>query len=541
MKSTITFFVALALLFTLVVPTPAVHGEDHKVFFSVNAQYYIEEPATSTCIDVLAGNLSEEEVTLLQVDIFGKNRNKPLLTIPVGKELTKIATSYTPKECKDLIFATPETAYDEQELENFFAANHEKLYYAFEEIDLTNLMDEVKPGKQFFLSAIGIFEIGGKRVEIADTSFGYYAPIPNIAKGITGLGEDTAGILAVPNEWSKGDMHVHTLYSDGVATPYEQVQAMNNVSGGTSSRKALVLADHNDWMDANEWNLRNGDITSAVSSYPNVTCSGCLELTTSSNNHCITVGLTNFISGPNTLASYISTLNSQGALGGPTHPNSAYAWSDSDLLNTGIKIAELGNAGTYHQGNIDKWDLMLRSNINSTVPGGTFEVGLGGSDAHLATPVGKGITWLRNISSSVGSIKTAVNSRRASFAFITKTWSDLTLNSNSTNYVMGSTNAVINGNVTLTIQHEAIGDVSNQIENVRIVKYDTVSGTTMTYDMLPTSSTSTTKVISPTDPLYPRDASKGYYRVEITVLHSNNITLPYRGKAYTNPIFFSKS
>jgi hypothetical protein len=206
-----------------------------------------------------------------------------------------------------------------------------------------------------------------------------------------------------------------------------------------------------------------------------------------------------------------------------------------------MKVTELGASGLPYQGNINDWDLMLRTGISSTVPSGSYEIGLGGSDAHSASSVGKGITWLYGVTSSGSSIKTAVSSRKVSFALNTHTWSSFSLYSNSTTYAMGVTNGVVNGStISLNILHEAIGGYTRQITNVRIVKYDTVDNTVRTYDMAPSTSTSTSKSFSSTHTMYPKLNSKGYYRIEITVQHTTEAGSTYIGKAYTNPIFFSR-
>ncbi len=543
MKSTMQrVLIAMLVAFLLFPSIGTTLGSEPEIMFCVQVQDYIEHPSDYVCVDVVAGNNNDADIHIQRIDLFRVDTNTLLTSIPVDAVLKPLNTPYTTSEFKSAFFSRVELPDDAKTAEDFMSENLGLTYYEMVTIPMDELLDDVRPDQVYRIKGVIVYEMNGKTYEAQDQSGGYYAEAPAFLEEEADPGEKI--ILAVPSGWSRADMHTHARPSSNDAYSYvnEMIAAAQNALGSSTQRKAISFTDHNDMMVLSLWTSRNNEIDNLQSTYPYVTGGKNLELTTSStNDHMITVGLTGFIPGTNTLSNYMSTLNAQGALGGPAHPASSYSWTDSDLQTSGMKVTELGASGLPYQGNINDWDLMLRTGISSTVPSGSYEIGLGGSDAHSASSVGKGITWLYGVTSSGSSIKTAVNSRKVSFALNTHTWSSFSLYSNSTTYAMGVTNGVVNGStITLNILHEAIGGYTRQITNVRIVKYDTVDNTVRTYDMAPSTSTSTSKSFSSTHTMYPKLNSKGYYRIEITVLHTTEAGSTYIGKAYTNPIFFSR-
>ncbi len=545
MKSTMQRVLIVMLVAFLLFPSIGTTlGSEPEIMFCAQVQDYIEHPSDYVCVDVVAGNNNDADIYIQRIDLFREDTNTLLTSIPVDAVLKPLNVPYTTSEFKSAFFSRVELPEDAKTAEDFMSENQGLTYYEMVTIPMDELLDDVRPDQVYRIKGVIVYEMNDKTYEAQDQSGGYYAEAPAFLEEEADLGENM--ILAVPSGWSRADMHTHSRPSSNDSNSYvdEMIAAANTALGSSTQRKTISFTDHNDQMNLTEWNDRNNEIDGQQSNYPNVTEGKNLELTTSStNDHMITVGLTSFIPGTNTLSNYISTLNTQGAIGGPAHPaHLLYPWSDADLQTSGMKATELGDSGVPFQGNINDWDLMLKTGINSTVPSGSYEIGLGGSDAHSTTPIGRGVTWLYNVTSSESSIKTAVNSRKVSFALNTHTWSSFSLNSNSTTYAMGVTNGVINGStITLNIQHEAIGGYTRQITNVRIVKYDTVDNTVRTYDMAPSTSTSTSKSFSSTHSMYPRTNSKGYYRIEVTVIHTAFSGAPeYFGKAYTNPIFFSR-
>jgi len=507
-------------------------------------QDYIEHPSDYVCVDVVAGNNNDADIYIQRIDLFREDTNTLLTSIPVDAVLKPLNVPYTTSEFKSAFFSRVELPEDAKTAEDFMSENQGLTYYEMVTIPMDELLDDVRPDQVYRIKGVIVYEMNGKTYEAQDQSGGYYAEAPAFLEEEADLGENM--ILAVPSGWSRADMHTHSRPSSNDSNSYvdEMIAAANTALGSSTQRKTISFTDHNDQMNLTEWNDRNNEIDGQQSNYPNVTEGKNLELTTltATDDHLITVGLTSFIPGRNSLSNYLSILNTQGALGGPAHPHTwPYEWTWTDLQTSGMKATELGASGTPHQANIDAWDFMLKAGISSTVPSGSYEIGLGGSDAHSTFSIGKGVTWLYNVTSSESSIKTAVNSRKVSFALNTHTWSSFSLYSNSTTYAMGVTNGVINGStITLNIQHEAIGGYTRQITNVRIVKYDTVDNTVRTYDMAPSTSTSTSKSFSSTNTMYPKLNSKGYYRIEVTVQHTTEAGSTYIGKAYTNPIFFSR-
>ena len=542
MKSTMQRVLIVMLVAFLLFPSiGTTHGSEPEIMFCVHVQDYIEHPSDYVCVDVVAGNNNDADIYIQRIDLFREDTNTLLTSIPVDAVLKPLNVPYTTAEFKSAFFSRVELPDDAKTAEDFMAENQGLTYYEMVTIPMDELLDDVRPDQVYRIKGVIVYEMNGKTYEAQDQSGGYYAEAPAFLEEEADLGENM--ILAVPSGWSRADMHIHSIYSDGTFIDW-LFSAAQSVLGSSTQRKTISITDHNDMMDSLEWSVRNDVIDYYQQDFAYVTVGRNLELTTSStNDHLITVGLTGFIPGTNSLSNYLSILNTQGALGGPAHPKSSlYTWENAQLQSSGMKATELGNGGTPHQGNIDAWDLMLKTGISSTVPGGSYEIGLGGSDAHFSSSVGQGITWLYGVTSSESTIKTAVNSRKVSFALSTHTWANFSLNSNSTTYAMGVTNGVVNGStITLNIQHEAIGGYTRQITNVRIVKYDTVDNAVRIYDMIPSSSTATSKSFSSTNNMYPKVNSKGYYRIEVTVQHTDlpgGIT--YLGKAYTNPIFFSR-
>jgi len=542
MKSTIQRVLIVMLVAFILFPSIGTTlGSEPEIMFCAQVQDYIEHPSDYVCVDVVAGNNNDADIYIQRIDLFREDTNTLLTSIPVDAVLKPLNVPYTTAEFKSAFFSRVELPDDAKTAEDFMSENQGLTYYEMVTIPMDELLDDVRPDQVYRIKGVIVYEMNGNTYEAQDQSGGYYAEAPAFLEEEADLGENM--ILAVPSGWSRADMHIHSIYSDGTFIDWLFSAAQSSL-GSSTQRKTISITDHNDMMDSLEWSVRNDVIDYYQQYFDYVTVGRNLELTTSStNDHMITVGLTGFIPGTNSLSNYLSTLNNQGALGGPAHPKSSpYTWSNTDLQTSGLKVTELGNGGTPHQGNIDAWDLMLKTGISSTVPSGSYEIGLGGSDAHFSSSVGQGITWLYGVTSSESTIKTAVNSRKVSFALSTHTWASFSLYSNSTTYAMGVTNGVINGStITLNIQHEAIGGYTRQITNVRIVKYDTVDNTVRTYDMTPSSSTATSKSFSSTNNMYPKVNSKGYYRIEVTVQHTDlpgGIT--YLGKAYTNPIFFSR-
>ncbi len=542
MKSTMQrVLIGMLVVFLLFPSLGTTLGSEPEIMFCIQVQDYIEHPSDYVCVDVVAGNNNDADIHIQRIDLFREDTNTLLTSIPVDAVLKPLNVPYTTAEFKSAFFSRVELPDDAKTAEYFMSENQGLTYYEMVTIPTDELLDDVRPDQVYRIKGVIVYEMNGKTYEVQDQSGGYYAEAPAFLEEEADPGENM--ILAVPSGWSRADMHTHSNWSDGISPVNSLVIAAQAVLGSTSQRKTISITDHNDMMNSAEWVARNGEIDGCQTQYPNVTVGKNLELTTSStNDHMITVGLTGFIPGTNTLSNYISTLTAQGALGGPAHPLTwPYEWNWTDLQTSGMKATELGSSGTPHQGNIDAWDFMLKTGINTTVPNGSYEIGLGGSDAHISSSVGKGITWLYGVTSSHSSIKTAVNSRKVSFALNTHTWSNFSLNSNSNTYAMGVTNGVINGStITLNIQHEAIGGYTRQITNVKIVKYDTVDNTVRTYNMTPSTSTSTSKTFSSTNTMYPKLNSNGYYRIEVTVQHTNVDGITYIGKAYTNPIFFSR-
>ncbi|MGI5840272.1 MAG: hypothetical protein ACOX8W_11505 [bacterium] len=237
-------------------------------------------------------------------------------------------------------------------------------------------------------------------------------------------------------------------------------------------------------VTSTEYTQRANDISN--SSDVAIVADDSYELTTSVDSHGIAIGYSTFDNAIRTEVGQMSQAASNGALAGPAHPNNGiYYWYEHDFADITIKTTELGDSGVYSSGNIGYWDQYLLQGdwLVNTISSGNFVIGIGGSDAHYdPADVLDAVTWVKSTwsvtppKSSKTVIKNAIAAKRVSFGFKTHTFADMSLSQGSTLYMGGKGGLNNSDTISITVSHVPLGDVINNVTNVRLYRYDTVGG-----------------------------------------------------------------
>jgi hypothetical protein len=167
-----------------------------------------------------------------------------------------------------------------------------------------------------------------------------------------------------PLNWYKGNLHTHTINSDGDSPPYD-VMAWYKRNG----YQFLAITDHNTFTDPALFDTNQAD---------NFLLIGAEEVTNEKTVHVNAIGITNVVSPQRgstvteILQSSIDAIRAQGALPLINHPNFRWAFTASEMLPLkGAVLLEIasGHPGVNHAGDgrisatEEMWDELLSAGM----------------------------------------------------------------------------------------------------------------------------------------------------------------------------------
>jgi predicted metal-dependent phosphoesterase TrpH len=191
----------------------------------------------------------------------------------------------------------------------------------------------------------------------------------------------------VPQVWSKADLHIHSVHSDGLATPEEIVA----YAATRTDLKVIAVTDHN----TIDGGLRALD---AASDHPGLEVVVGAEIT-SKWGHILGLYLTEDVRAGLSAADTITAINEQGGIAIIAHPFANRAFGPFGLKSLGDKIDEVAfqamevyNSSPY---------LVLANRLAAKAfAAGQGIAATGGSDAHVLKAVGRGYTLFRGTTAS---------------------------------------------------------------------------------------------------------------------------------------------
>jgi predicted metal-dependent phosphoesterase TrpH len=186
----------------------------------------------------------------------------------------------------------------------------------------------------------------------------------------------------VPDAWSKADLHIHSICSDGLATP-EKIVAY---AAARTDMKVIAVTDHN----SIEGGLR---ALEAAEAHPGLEVIVGAEIT-SKWGHVLGLYLSQDIPAGLSAADTIAEINDQGGIAIIAHPFANRAFGPFGLDSLGRRIEEVAfqamevyNSSPY---------LVLANRLAAKAfAAGQGIAATGGSDAHVLKAVGRGYTLFR--------------------------------------------------------------------------------------------------------------------------------------------------
>jgi predicted metal-dependent phosphoesterase TrpH len=186
----------------------------------------------------------------------------------------------------------------------------------------------------------------------------------------------------VPQVWSKADLHIHSTYSDGLATPEDVVA----YAATRTDMKIIAVTDHN----TIEGGLR---ALEAAADHPGIEVVVGSEIT-SKWGHILGLYLSEDVPAGMSAVDTISAINEQGGIAIIAHPFANRAFGPFGLKSLGNKIDEVAfqamevyNSSPY---------LVLANRLAAKAfAAGQGIAATGGSDAHVLKAVGRGYTLFR--------------------------------------------------------------------------------------------------------------------------------------------------
>ncbi len=189
----------------------------------------------------------------------------------------------------------------------------------------------------------------------------------------------------MPQLWSKADLHIHSTFSDGLATPEEIVR----YAATRTDLRVIAVTDHNSIEGA----LRASD---AAAGHPGLEVVVGSEIT-SKWGHILGLYLSEDVPAGLSAGDTIGAINEQGGIAIIAHPFANRAFGPFGLKSLGHRIdqvafqaMEVYNSSPY----------LVRANhlASKAFVAGQGIAATGGSDAHVLKAVGRGYTVFRGSS-----------------------------------------------------------------------------------------------------------------------------------------------